>query len=275
MPHRKTPATRGLFWCIEAWRQFRAAPQPVFSMAMWLSLGTFLPLLNFFAVLLITVFYGGMISSLHKKSIGAAQGYGDFFNGFRSVPAFIGLFFVGLPNIVFAIFASSVLVNALGPELAQSLSQGVQPSPEALQAVLPAVMAAALKLLPIAIVMGWVIFLAVPRVILDKRQGFVALLDALRAIYSNLGAFIVFSAALLMAIAVLSVLMAIPFALLNTAGALAGVLRTFILIFVSTFGWALYLNAMYIAWRDIFMTDTASAPSEPDSRKKEEAHIEV
>jgi hypothetical protein len=275
MSHRKIPASRGLSWCVEAWRQFRAAPQPVFSMAMWLSLGTFLPLLNFFVLLLITVFYGGVISSLHKKSTGAAQSYGDFLNGFRSVPAFIGLFFVGLPNIAFAIFASSVLVNALGPELAQSLSQGVQPSPETLQAVLPALMVAAVKLLPIAVVMGWVIFLAVPRVILDKRQGFAALLDALRAIYRNLGAFILFSAALLMATVVLSVLMAIPFALVNAAGALAGVLRTFILIFVSTFGWALYLNAMYIAWRDIFMTDTASTAFAPDHHKNEEAQIEV
>ncbi len=275
MSHRKIPATRGLFWCIEAWRQFRAAPQPLFSMAMWLSLGTFLPLLNFFVLLLITVFYGGMISTLHKRASGAAQTYGDFFNGFQSLPRFIGLFFIGLPNIVFAIFASGLLVNALGPDLAQSITKGVQPTPEALQAVLPAVMAAALKLMPVAIMIGWMIFLAVPRVVLDKRQGFVALLDAVRAIYSNLGAFILFSAALLLAAVVLSVMMAIPFALLNATGALAGVLRTFILIFVSTFAFSFYLNAMYIAWRDIFMTETTGTASRPGQQKEQEAQIEV
>ena len=165
--------------------------------------------------------------------------------------------------------------NALGPDLAQSITKGVQPTPEALQAVLPAVMAAALKLMPVAIMIGWMIFLAVPRVVLDKRQGFVALLDAVRAIYSNLGAFILFSAALLLAAVVLSVMMAIPFALLNATGALAGVLRTFILIFVSTFAFSFYLNAMYIAWRDIFMTETTGTASRPGQQKEQEAQIEV
>ena len=89
-------------------------------MAIWLSLGMLLPGLNFFMLILITVFYGGAISALHKKAQGAQAGLGDFFNGFKSLPRFLSLFMTGLPTILFAIFSSSVLVQALGPDVAQS-----------------------------------------------------------------------------------------------------------------------------------------------------------
>ncbi|MGH8106131.1 MAG: hypothetical protein ACREO2_07420, partial [Arenimonas sp.] len=138
MQHRKIPAVRGLFWCVQAWRNLKASPQPVFTMAMWLSLGIFLPLLNFFVAILMTVFYGGIISTLHKKMTGQPAGLGDFFDGFKSAPRFLGLFMVGFPTFLFAILTSSVLFNALGPDAAKSLFQtGQPPSPELLQSVLP------------------------------------------------------------------------------------------------------------------------------------------
>ncbi len=274
MSHRKIPALRGLLWCLEAARQLKAAPQPIFSMAIWLSLGMLLPGLNFFMLILITVFYGGAISALHKKAQGAQTGLGDFFNGFKSLPRFLSLFMTGLPTILFAIFSSSVLVQALGPDVAQTLAQpGQTPSPELIEKIAPVLLGAILKLLPAAIVVGWIVFLAVPRSILDGRLGFLALWDALRAIMGNIGALCLFSLGMLLTVIAASFLLAIPMALIGNAGALAPLLQTFVLVFISTLAWAWYLNAMYIAWRDIFMTDIGIAVSEPDTADK--AQIEI
>ncbi len=262
MSHRKIPAIRGLLWCVGAWQNFKASPQPVFSMAMWLSLGMFLPVLNFFMLLLITVFYGGVISTLHKKTEGERVWLGDFFNGFQSFPRFLSLFIVGLPTILFAFFSSSVLINALGPDVAQSLTQtGQAPNRELMESLLPVLLGVIMKLLPVGIVIGWIVFLAVPRAMLDKRLGLLALWDAVRALFTNIGALFLFSLGIIATVVLTSVVLAIPLALISGTGALAGILQTFLLVFVSTLGWAIYLNAMYIAWRDIFMSDDIEPPT--------------
>lgn len=276
MPHRKIPALRGLYWCLEAWRALRASPQPVFSMAMWLSLGVFLPGIQFFVVFLLTVFYGGVVSTLHKKSHGEKVWLGDFFNGFKSLPRFLSLFMVGFPTVLFGIFSGTVLMNALGPDMMQSLTQaaGKPPSKELADTIAPLILGVLLKLLPAGIVIGWIVFLAVPRAMLDKRLGLLALWDAVRAIFTNIGALLVFSLCIMIAAVALSFLLVIPLALIAGAGPVLGsVLQTFILVFVSTLGWALYLNAMYIAWRDIFMSD-AIAPVSP-TKDLPETQIEV
>ena len=275
MPHRKIPASRGLYWCVEAWRNFKASPQPVLSMAMWLSLGIFLPVLNFFMVILITVFYGGVISTLHKKTLGEKVSVGDFFNGFKTLPRFLGLFMVGFPTVLFAFFSSTVLFNALGPEAAKALTEtaGQPPSKELINAIAPVLLDVMIKLLPIGVVIGWIIFLAVPRVMLDKRLGLLALWDAARAIFSNLGAMLLFTAGIMLAAFLASFLLAIPLAFIAGAGAFAGMLQTFAIVFICTLGWALYLNAMYIAWRDIFMSDATAPPTE--TPPPPEAQIEV
>ncbi|MGH8049880.1 MAG: hypothetical protein ACREPB_04395 [Arenimonas sp.] len=275
MSHRKIPALRGLYWCLEAWRNLRASPQPIFSMAMWLSLGMLLPGPNVFMAILITVFYGGMISSLHKKYQGEQTGLGNFFDGFKSLSRFLSLFTAGLPTVLFAIFSGTVLINAIGADTLQSLSQATQPpSKEMAEAIFPILFEVILKLLPIGIVAGWLVFLAVPRSMLDKRLGLLALFDAVRAIFTNLGALILFSGCILAAIVFISFVLAIPLALIAGAGgALASILQTFVLVFISTLGWALYLNAMYIAWRDIFMPD-ATAPVY-EAKDLPETQIEV
>lgn len=273
MPHRKIPASRGLYWCLEAWRNFKASPQPVLSMSMWLSLGMLLPALNVFTAILITVFYGGVISTLHKKSSGETVWLGDFFNGFKTLPRFLGLFMVGFPTLLFATFTSAVLFNALGPDVAKSLFQPAQPpSEEMISALLPTLFEVMMKLLPVGIVISWIVFLAVPRVMLDKRLGLLALWDAIRAILSNLGAMLLFTAGVMLAAFIASFLLAIPLAFV--AGALGGMLQTFAIVFICTLGWALYLNAMYIAWRDIFMGDDLVAPP-TNNPPPPEAQIEV
>ncbi|MEO8000975.1 MAG: BPSS1780 family membrane protein [Arenimonas sp.] len=271
MSHRKIPAIRGLLWCLGAWQNFKASPQPVFSMAMWLSLGMFLPVLNFFMLLLITVFYGGVIYTLHRKTEGEKVWLGDFFNGFKSLSRFLSLFIVGLPTILFAFFSSSVLINALGPDVAQSLTQtGQPPSKELMETLLPVLLAIIMKLLPLGIVISWVVFLAVPRAMLDKRLGLLALWDAVQALLTNIGAFLLFSIGTIALVVLASFVLAIPLALISSTGALAGILQTFVFVFISTLGWALYLNAMYIAWRDIFMSDDIELPATtnklPDSQ---------
>lgn len=258
MSHRKIPAQRGMYWCLQSWRNLKASPQPIVSMSLWLSLGVFLPLLNFFVVLLLTVFYGGIISAVHKKTLGEKVLLGDFFNGFKSLPRFLGLFMVGFPTVLFAIFSSTVMISALGPEMAQQLAQaGQAPSKELIEAIAPVLLGVILKLLPMAVVIAWIVFLAVPRVMLDKRLGLLALWDAAMAMLGNLAALLVFSACILLSMFVATFVLSIPLALIANAGAgaLAGLLQSLLVIFISTLGMALYFNAMYLAWCDIFMTE--------------------
>lgn len=274
MSHRKIPALRGLYWCFEALRNLWAAPQPIFSMAMWLTLGNFLPFANVLVMMLLTVFYGGMLITLHKKTIGEKPLFGDFFHGFKSLREFLGLVLTGMPTVFFALFAMSVIVNAIGIDNINAISKmGPKPDMELLEKMLPVFLSTLMKLLPIGIVASWIVFLAVPRVALDKRLGLLALRDALSALIGNLAAFILFSigmgAGMLLTIIVLS----IPLALIASLGNLAAIAQPFILIFISSLFYAVYLNAMYIAWRDIFMTDKAA----PVSQTKElpETQIEV
>jgi hypothetical protein len=275
MSHRKIPALRGLYWCLEAWRNLRASPQPILSMAMWISLGALLPGLNVFMVILITVFYGGVISMLHKKHAGEQVSLSDFFNGFKSLTRFLSLFMVGLPTVLFTLFCGTVLMNALGSETVQSLSQATQPpSKELVETVGPVLFEVMLKLLPVGMVVGWIVFLAVPRSMLDKRLGLLALFDAVKAIFTNLGALLLFSLGIFLGVILISFILAIPLAFIaGIGGAVASVLQTLVLVFISTLGWALYLNAMYIAWRDIFMGDAIAPPT--DNPPPPEAQIEV
>jgi hypothetical protein len=275
MQHRKIPALRGLYWCLEAWRNLKASPQPVLSMAMWISLGMLLPGLNVFMVILITVFYGGVMSALHKKQCGEQVWLGDFFNGFKSLPRFLSLFMTGLPCVLFTLFCGTVLLNALGPENIQSLSNASQPpSKELVDAVGPVLIEVMLKFLPVGMVVSWIVFLAVPRSMLDKRLGLLALLDALRALFANLGALLLFSIGILLAVIGISFVLAIPLAFISDiGGAFASVIHTFVMVFVTTLGWALYLNAMYIAWRDIFLIDSVASVSE--IKELPETQIEV
>jgi hypothetical protein len=274
MSHRKIPAIRGLFWCLEAWRNLRTSPQPTLSMAMWISIGMLLPGLNIFMVILGTVFYGGVISTLYKKHHGEKVQLGDFFNGFKSLPRFLGLFTAGLPTVLFAIFSSMVIINALGADTIANLTQATQPpSQKEAEALVPVLVDIILKLLPLGMVTGWIVFLAVPRCMLDRRLGLVALWDAAKAIFSNLGAMLLFSLAIFAVFVAASFLLAIPLALIASSGPLAGVLRSFVLVFLSTLGTALYLNAMYIAWRDIFMAD--AKPPVSEVKNLPETQIEV
>ena len=151
-------------------------------------------------------------------------------------------------------------MNALGPDMVQSLTQASKPpSKELIEAVAPVILGVILKLLPVGIVIGWIIFLAVPRAMLDKRLGMLALWDAVRALFTNIGALVLFSLCIFIVAVLMSFLLAIPLALIGgTSATVANVLQTFVLIFISTLGTALYLNAMYIAWRDIFMNDAVA-----------------
>jgi len=233
-------------------------------MSMWLSLGMLLPGIQIFVVFLLAVFYGGVVSTLHKKHGGEKVWLGDFFNGFKSLPRFLSLFMVGFPAVLFGVFSGAVLANSLGPDMLQSLAQASQPpSKELVDTIGPILLMVLLKLLPLGVLISWIIFLAVPRAMLDKRLGLLALWDAVRAIFTNIGALVVFSACIMIAALAVSFLLGIFLSLMTAASAVAGsFLQTIVLIFISTLGSALYFNAMYIAWRDIFMSDTIAPISE-------------
>lgn len=274
MSHRKIPAVRGLLWCFEALRNVWSAPQPIFSMAMWLTLGNFLPGVNVAVMMLLTVFYGGMLITLHKKTLGERPLFGDFFQGFKSLREFLGLVLTGTPTVLFALLAMSMLVNAIGIDNINAIgNMGQTPDMDLLKKIAPAFLSTSLKLLPVGVLVSWIVFLAVPRVAFDKRLGLAALYDAVQALFSNLAALVLFSVGMAVGLVLMIIALTIPLALIASLGNLAAIVQPLILIFVSTLFYAVYLNAMYIAWQDIFMTGSTTPISE--TKDLPETQIEV
>jgi hypothetical protein len=260
MTHRKISATRGFVWLAQAWRLIWSAPQPLIPMTMWLCVGLLVPIISLFTLIMIAVFYGGVISALHKKIRFGHARMRDLFNGFQSLPHFWSLLVVGVPAVLLALAISLAFVTALGPDLAQQMAQGQQPDQKTIEALLPAISRGLLKLVPLGILVFWLLLVAVPRVILDGRHGISALLDAVRAIASNFLALLFFTLAYMTVMGVVTVLLAVPTSLLVMLGPIGVIAQAAFMMLIMTLALVLYLAAMYCAWLDMY-AEQASDPN--------------
>jgi hypothetical protein len=282
MPHRKITATRGLVWFAQAARLVWSTSQPLIPIAMWISVGMFMPVLSFFTLILLCVLYGGAVTALHKKVRLGHAGITDLFNGFKSLHHFLGLWILGLPIIGLALVASITVINAIGPETMELLakSQGQRPDPKVIEPLVPVIAAGLLKMLPLAALVFWLIFIAVPRVVLDNRSGMAALWDAVRALYSNFLAVFLFSFVYAVVMIITLFVLAIPVGLLLPLGTLGIMAQAAFVMFLMSLGIIMYLTGMYCAWLDMYPqppehTDQKNAAQEKPPTQKTAAQIEV
>jgi hypothetical protein len=267
MSCRKVSAHRGLAWLAQAWRMIWLAPKPFIPMVMWLSIGLLMPVLSLFSLLMVGVLYGGVISALHKKNMTGQANLTDIFNGFKSAPHFLGLWAVGSPVMVFALLSSFALVSAIGSDMAQQMAQGQPPDQKVMEALLPVMMSTMLNLLPLGALVFWLVFIAVPRVMLDSRGPVAALIDAVRAIFVNFFALFLFTLAYGVAMGVTLVLLAIPVSLFALLGPLGGIAQAVFIMFMTTLCLLLYLAAMYCAWQDMYQEKAEIADSGMNKEK--------
>jgi hypothetical protein len=278
--HRKVSAVRGLMWLAQAWRLVLSMPRPLIPMVMWLSVAMMMPVLSVLVLLMICVFYGGILTAIHKKTAFRQDaGMLDMFNGFKSSSHFLGLWTLSLPSVLFAFLLTFAFISAIGPEMAEQMMKGVRPDQKAAEALFPAIAQTFLKLLPLGILIFWFIFIAVPRVMFDNRSGFAALWDAANVIFSNFFALLLFTVAYGLAMFLTSLFFAIPVSLLAVMGPIGGIAQILLFVFVSSLSLLLYLTAMYCAWRDIYATEEpdqkTDVTTEAPKAKSSSAQIEV
>ena len=138
----------------------------------------------------------------------------------------------------------------------QMIRQGGDPQPEQILALFLPMALAFLVLFPVVMLFSWMVFLAVPRAMLEGIPGFSALRESLRAVGANIGAFII---NLLCWVALMAVLM-LPMLLVTMMfGALfsgSGLASMLAQIIVSTLFGAVYVviytASMYQAWLEIY-----------------------
>jgi hypothetical protein len=277
--HRKVSAYRGVAWLAQAWHLVLSMPRPLIPMVMWLSVAMMMPVLSVLVLLMICVFYGGILTAIHKKTaFNQNASMLDMFNGFKSSSHFLGLWTLSLPNVLFAFLLSYAFISAIGPETAEQMMKGVRPDQKAAEALFPVILQTFLKLLPLGVLISWFIFIAVPRVIFDKRSGFAALWDAANVIFSNFFALLLFTLAYAVAMFLTSLFFAIPVSLLAVMGPIGGIAHVLLFVFVTSLSLLLYLTAMYCAWRDIYASEAPDEKSntvETPAVKSTSAQIEV
>jgi hypothetical protein len=255
---RKVAAARGIAWVLEGLAAFRARPMPYLQLCLWLGLLVAMPVLSVFVALAIVFFQAGLVSGLRH---GEAMRLSHLLDGFRAPGAFARLLPIAALKIAFAFVVLMVIGSAIGPALLDQMQAtaqaGAPPAITPAQAaqIAPRLLGALLLIAPLAIVVNWVVLLAVPQAMLGGVPGLAAIGRALAAIWSNLGAMLANLALTIALLAGIGLLLAIPAAMLLAAagaGVFAGLLQALLIIGLSALTFGLDGLVMAGAWRDLF-----------------------
>jgi len=254
--HRKVEAGRGAGWIVDGLAQLKANGGVFASMGLLMGFLSALPFVGLLPGLLGPVFHGGLVNALDTQRRGGTPTFGQLFDGFSRPGAFGRLFPLVAVAILMGIFAVIVLLVAMGPAIFQMIRQSGDPQPEQILALFLPMALAFLVLFPVVMLFSWMVFLAVPRAMLEGIPGFSALRESLRAVGANIGAFII---NLLCWVALMAVLM-LPMLLVTMMfGALfsgSGLASMLAQIIVSTLFGAVYVviytASMYQAWLEIY-----------------------
>jgi len=265
---RKVAAGRGAGWITDGIAVFWHHPGAYIQACLLIGLLSSLPIFGILVGLATPIFYGGLLSLLHRQAGGGVATASQAFDGFQRPGAFARLLPIALFNIAVAIVVVIVLAIVLGTAiypLFQS-DQSLETHPELLLPLLPKLLGLFAVILPLGIIFGWLMLLAIPHAMLDEVPGMTALADAWKALRMNWLPLLVNLLCLLLVMCVLIVLMFLPLALVGLlqqhAKTLGFLLQTLAMTVLSAGVLMLYCAIMYQAWADIFGAD--SAPSADD-----------
>ncbi|MEZ5465221.1 MAG: BPSS1780 family membrane protein [Lysobacteraceae bacterium] len=266
--HRKVEAGRGAGWIADGFSHLKSNGGVFASLGLLMGFLSSLPLLSILIGLLTPVLHAGMVSAYDSSRRGETPTLGQLFDGISRPGAFGRLFPLVLVMLIVAVVAIVLLLIAVGPALFSLIAGGGEPDPDKVLAMLAPLFLVILILFPVGVVFGWMMFLAVPRAMLEGVSGFTALRESFAAIGANIGAFIV---NLLCWIALVIVMM-IP---LMVLGMLFGILASaagelgqlFAQVLLGTLFGAvyavIYTASMYQAWLEIHAPTDADEAQPP------------
>lgn len=258
MAIRKVAASRGAGWITDGLAVFARRPAPYLQACLVIGLLSSLPLVGLLFGLAMPIFYGGLLSLLHRQATGGAPAAGQAFDGFQQPGAVSRLLPIVLVNIAVAVLVLVVLVVAVGAALYPLLQSGqsIEANPELLYPLLPKFALLLALLLPLGIVFGWILLLAIPHAMLDEVPGMQAIGEAWTAVRSNLLPLLLNLLCLFVIMVIAVLIMLLPFAaigILQQRSPMLGMLVQIPIMAVFTSAiLAIYCAIMYQAWAEIF-----------------------
>jgi len=259
---RKVAASRGAGWITDGIAVFSRQPGAYLKACLMIGLISSLPLVGILFGLAMPVFYGGLLSLLRRQATGGVPGVGQAFDGFQQPGALTRMLPIVLVNIAFAIALIVLVAVVLGTAIYQLIQSGqsIEAHPEILFSLLPKFAVLIAFLLPVGIVFGWIMLLAIPHAMLDEVPGMVALGEAWAAVRGNLLPLFVNLLCLMLVMFVAVLIMILPFAAIGVlqqhSPVLGLLLQIPIMAIFTSVILVIYCAIMYQAWSEIFGPET-------------------
>ena len=193
----RLPARAGLTWFRIGWQIFRRQPWMLIGLAVTLFVIYFLFNLIPFGDLILAVIMpalsGGYYLALQKTEAGEEPAFADLFAAFNDARRRKPMLTLGAVSLLaqLAMTITSILILGgafMGAGDVNALEQGIQAA-----GGISVVLGAGLANLIIALILWMALFFAIPLVMLDSAPPLEALKISLRANFSNLGAWAVFT----------------------------------------------------------------------------------
>jgi hypothetical protein len=259
---RKVAASRGAGWITDGIAVFSRQPGAYVQACLLIGLISSLPLVGILFGLAMPIFYGGLLSLLRRQATGGVASPGQAFDGFQQPGALARLLPIVLVNLAVAIVFVVLVAVVVGAAVYQLLQSGqsLEANPELLLGLWPKFAALLAVLLPVGIVFGWILMLAIPRAMLDDVPGMAALGEAWAAVRANLLPLFVNLLCLMLVMSVVVLIMILPFAaitlLQQRSPALGILLQIPVAAVFTAVILVVYCAIMYQAWAEIFGPET-------------------
>ncbi|WP_028920157.1 BPSS1780 family membrane protein [Pseudoxanthomonas suwonensis] len=224
---RKLPASAGAEWVLGGFTLLRRAPVALGTLgALWgllaslvVTLGLAVPALGTILQLLVAlagpVLFAGLVWAVREVAHGRPALPAHLLQGWNE-GRWPQLLATLLPQVAAGLLLGVMLLVLVGPQQLQHLAQaseelnamaqaGQQPTPEEVEALVAGLPSGRILLwlllgLAAAVAVAMTVFVSVPRILFDRRDGLPAMGDSLRACLRNLPALVVFLLLVMVAI---------------------------------------------------------------------------
>ncbi len=275
---RKLPATPGAEWVLGGFALLRRAPLALGTLgALWgllaslvVTLGMAVPALATVLQLLVAlagpVLFAGLVWAVREVAQGRGAQPGHLLQGAHEgrVPALLATL---LPQVAAGLLLGVLLLVLVGSQQLQHLAQvseqlntmaqaGQQPTPEEVQALIGDLPAGRILLwlllgLAAAVAVALTVFVSVPRILFDRREGLAAMGDSLRACLHNLPAMAVFFLLVMVSLfAIYFAVLVVTLVLQLLAGPMLAMWVAQVLMMSVLM--PLLAGAVYTAWQQMF-----------------------
>jgi len=199
MSHQKVEAGRGIEWIRSAAQLLMQNPTPFAMMGLILAVIGFVPIIGALAILVIgPALQGGLMWAAARQARGESIEVGNLFEAFRQEGKVGRMVILCLPNVALLFVVVVLLVVAmvsfgLAAVITSAASSGQTPTLQSMLAAMGAggLMMFAVVLIPLGLAVSALLFLSIPRVMLNDIEPFAAMKQSFKACLDNIGAFLI------------------------------------------------------------------------------------